>query len=138
MGREESRMGDGRWMIPLGAFISMSFLGMSRTFLGTALPWIRSSFDLNLLQAGTLTAEAEECKKCLGCFDGKVAIFRGQSQGDGQGQSPYFCLFTKKRSYLKIFVMFFTLLAVSLISLASFRPGICSTFFFKSEIRFPF
>lgn len=34
----------------------MSFLGMSRTFLGTALPAIRSSLDLNLLQAGTLTA----------------------------------------------------------------------------------
>jgi len=39
-----------------GAFVSMSFLGMSRTFLGTALPAIRSSFELNILQAGTLTA----------------------------------------------------------------------------------
>jgi fucose permease len=43
-------------MITSGAFISMSFLGMSRTFLGTALPAIRSSLDLTLLQAGTLTA----------------------------------------------------------------------------------
>jgi FHS family glucose/mannose:H+ symporter-like MFS transporter len=43
-------------MIMLGAFVSMSFLGMSRTFLGTALPAIRSSLDLTLLQAGTLMA----------------------------------------------------------------------------------
>jgi fucose permease len=43
-------------MITSGAFVSMSFLGMSRTFLGTALPAIRSSLNLNLLQAGTLTA----------------------------------------------------------------------------------
>jgi len=49
-------MGSGRWMIILGAFISMSFIGMSRTFLGTALPAIRSSLELNILQAGTLTA----------------------------------------------------------------------------------
>lgn len=41
-------------MITFGAFISMSFLGMSRTFLGTALPAIRSSLDLSILQAGTL------------------------------------------------------------------------------------
>ncbi len=34
----------------------MSFLGMSRTFVGTSLPEIRSSLNLNLLQAGTLTA----------------------------------------------------------------------------------
>jgi len=33
----------------------MSFLGMSRTFLGTALPAIRSSFDLSLVQAGMFT-----------------------------------------------------------------------------------
>jgi len=33
----------------------MSFLGMSRTFLGTALPAIRSSLDLSLVQAGTFT-----------------------------------------------------------------------------------
>ena len=33
----------------------MGFLGMSRTFLGTALPAIRSSLDLNLVQAGTFT-----------------------------------------------------------------------------------
>ena len=32
----------------------MSFLGMSRTFLGTAFPAIRSSLDLTLLQPGTL------------------------------------------------------------------------------------
>jgi MFS transporter, FHS family, glucose/mannose:H+ symporter len=49
-------MGDGRWFITSGAFVSMSFLGMSRTFLGTALPAIRSSLELTLLQAGTLTA----------------------------------------------------------------------------------
>ena len=49
-------MGSGRWMMVSGAFISMSFIGMSRTFLGTALPAIRSSLDLNILQAGTLTA----------------------------------------------------------------------------------
>ena len=49
-------MGSGRWMMASGAFVSMSFLGMSRTFLGTALPAIRSSLNLNLLQAGTLTA----------------------------------------------------------------------------------
>ena len=46
----------GKWIITTGAFISMSFLGMSRTFLGTALPAIRTSLDLNLIQAGTLTA----------------------------------------------------------------------------------
>lgn len=34
----------------------MSFIGMSRTFLGTALPAIRSSLELSILQAGTLTA----------------------------------------------------------------------------------
>jgi len=34
----------------------MSFIGMSRTFLGTALPAIRSSLELTILQAGTLTA----------------------------------------------------------------------------------
>jgi fucose permease len=43
-------------MITSGAFVSMSFIGMSRTFLGTALPAIRSSLELNILQAGTLTA----------------------------------------------------------------------------------
>lgn len=49
-------MPEKRWLITFGAFISMSFIGMSRTFLGTALPAIRSSLDLNILQAGTLTA----------------------------------------------------------------------------------
>lgn len=49
-------MGSGRWMMVSGAFVSMSFIGMSRTFLGTALPAIRSSLELNILQAGTLTA----------------------------------------------------------------------------------
>jgi len=43
-------------MITSGAFVSMSFIGMSRTFLGTALPAIRSSLELTILQAGTLTA----------------------------------------------------------------------------------
>ena len=46
-------MDKGRWIITAGAFASMSSLGMSRTFLGTALPAIRSSLDLNLVQAGT-------------------------------------------------------------------------------------
>ncbi len=46
----------GRWIITSGAFISMVFLGMSRTFLGTALPAIRTSLDLSLIQVGTLTA----------------------------------------------------------------------------------
>ncbi len=45
-----------RWIITCGAFISMGFLGMSRTFLGTALPAIRSSLGLNLVQAGTFPA----------------------------------------------------------------------------------
>lgn len=49
-------MTERRWMMVSGAFISMSFIGMSRTFLGTALPAIRSSLELNILQAGTLTA----------------------------------------------------------------------------------
>ena len=43
-------------MLTSGAFFSMSFIGMSRTFLGTALPAIRSTLDLNILRAGTLTA----------------------------------------------------------------------------------
>lgn len=46
----------GRWIITLGAFISMTFLGMSRTYLGTALPAIRTSLDLSLIQVGTFTA----------------------------------------------------------------------------------
>jgi fucose permease len=43
------------WIITAGAFASMGFLGMTRTFLGTALPAIRSSLDLSLVQAGTFT-----------------------------------------------------------------------------------
>ena len=50
-----SPLDKGRWIITAGAFASMSFLGMSRTFLGTALPAIRSSLDLSLIQAGTFT-----------------------------------------------------------------------------------
>ena len=46
----------GRWLIASGAFVSMSFNGMMRTVLGAALPAIRSSLQLNLVQAGTLTA----------------------------------------------------------------------------------
>jgi MFS transporter, FHS family, glucose/mannose:H+ symporter len=53
---EGNPIGKGRWLITSGAFISMSFLGMSRTFLGTALPAIRSSLDLNLVEAGTFPA----------------------------------------------------------------------------------
>lgn len=49
-------MSEKRWVVTLGAFVSMSFIGMSRTFLGTALPAIRSSLELTLIQAGTLTA----------------------------------------------------------------------------------
>ena len=49
-------MSQRRWIITWGAFISMGFLGMSRSFLGTALPEIRTSLDLTLVQAGTLTA----------------------------------------------------------------------------------
>jgi fucose permease len=49
-------MGERKWAITSGAFLSMSFIGMSRTFLGTALPAIRASLELNILQAGTLTA----------------------------------------------------------------------------------
>jgi FHS family glucose/mannose:H+ symporter-like MFS transporter len=46
---------DKKW-ITMGAFLSMGLLGMSRTFLGTTLPSIRTSFELNLLQAGTFPA----------------------------------------------------------------------------------
>jgi fucose permease len=46
----------GKKRITLGAFLSQGLLGMSRTFLGTALPAIRATFDLNLLQAGTFPA----------------------------------------------------------------------------------
>jgi FHS family glucose/mannose:H+ symporter-like MFS transporter len=49
-------MSKRRWVITWGAFISMGFLGMSRSFLGTALPAIRSTLELTFLQAGTLTA----------------------------------------------------------------------------------
>jgi fucose permease len=47
---------EGKKRITLGAFLSQALLGMSRTFLGTALPAIRATFDLNLLQAGTFPA----------------------------------------------------------------------------------
>jgi FHS family glucose/mannose:H+ symporter-like MFS transporter len=50
------RLSDRKWLITSGAFVSMSFIGMSRTFLGTALPAIRVSLDLTFVQAGTLTA----------------------------------------------------------------------------------
>jgi FHS family glucose/mannose:H+ symporter-like MFS transporter len=49
-------MSERRWLITSGAFVSMSFIGMSRTFHGTALPAIRSSLGLTILEAGTLTA----------------------------------------------------------------------------------
>lgn len=42
--------------IAVGAFLSMGLLGMSRTFLGTTLHSIRTSFELNILQAGTFPA----------------------------------------------------------------------------------
>jgi hypothetical protein len=50
-------MSQRRWMISSGAFVSMSFLEMSRTFLGTAFPAIRSSLDLTILKSGFLTFE---------------------------------------------------------------------------------
>src|SRR4030042_4699364 len=53
---EKHALNEKRWVVTPGAFVSMSFIGMSRTFLGTALPAIRSSLELNILQAGTLTA----------------------------------------------------------------------------------
>ncbi len=53
--REDATI-QGRWIITSGAFISMVFLGMSRTFLGTALPAIRTSLDLSLIEVGTFTA----------------------------------------------------------------------------------
>ena len=53
---KDEKVDKAKWMVTSGAFISMSFLGMSRTFLGTALPAIRSSLELTILQAGTLTA----------------------------------------------------------------------------------
>ncbi len=49
-------MNERRWFITSGAFVSMSFIGMSRTFHGTALPAIRSSLGLTIFEAGTLTA----------------------------------------------------------------------------------
>jgi fucose permease len=61
--------GRSRWLITCGAFISMSFLGMSRTFLGTALPAIRVSLHLNLVEAGTFPA-------CLQ-FGFSAAVFVG-------------------------------------------------------------
>jgi fucose permease len=48
--------GKGKKRITLGAFLCQGLLGMSRTFLGTALPAIRATFSLNLLQAGTFPA----------------------------------------------------------------------------------
>ena len=40
--------------------------------------------------------------------------------------------------YFKSLVKFFTFSAVSLIVFTSLRPGISSTSFFRSEMRFPF
>jgi len=62
-------MVERRWLITSGAFICMSFIGMSRTFLGTGLPAIRSTLELNILQAGTLTAVLQ--------FGFSVAVFIG-------------------------------------------------------------
>jgi FHS family glucose/mannose:H+ symporter-like MFS transporter len=57
MRNKSSRTSDkSRFIITAGAFVSMGFLGMSRTYLGTALPAIRSSLNLTLVEAGTLTA----------------------------------------------------------------------------------
>jgi FHS family glucose/mannose:H+ symporter-like MFS transporter len=47
---------EGKKRITLGAFLAQGLLGMSRTVLGTALPVIRATFDLNLLQTGTFPA----------------------------------------------------------------------------------
>ncbi len=67
-------MSERRWLITSGAFVSMSFIGMSRTFLGTALPAIRSSLGLTILQAGTLTALLQ--------FGFTVAVFVGGPVSD--------------------------------------------------------
>jgi len=53
-------MSQRRWVITWGAFISMGFLGMSRSFLGAALPAIRTTLDMTLIQAGTLCRSAIE------------------------------------------------------------------------------
>jgi FHS family glucose/mannose:H+ symporter-like MFS transporter len=49
-------MSQRRWVITWGAFISMGFLGMSRSFLGASLPAIRTTLEMTLIQAGTLGA----------------------------------------------------------------------------------
>jgi len=67
----------------------MSFLGMSRTFLGTALPAIRSSLDLSLVQAGMFTV-------CLQ-FGFAGAVFAGGLLSDVFKKSVMLllgCLFT--------------------------------------------
>jgi len=67
----------------------MSFLGMSRTFLGTALPAIRSFLDLSLVQAGTFTV-------CLQ-FGFAGAVFAGGLLSDVLKKSAMLllgCLFT--------------------------------------------
>lgn len=43
-------------LLTAGAFAGLGFMGMSRTFLGTALPAIRSGLNLSLFQAGSLPA----------------------------------------------------------------------------------
>jgi fucose permease len=53
---ENRTAAQGRRMITAGAFFSQSILGMSRTFLGTALPAIRDALGLSLLQTGTFPA----------------------------------------------------------------------------------
>jgi FHS family glucose/mannose:H+ symporter-like MFS transporter len=47
---------NARSLITVGAFFSLSLVGMSRTFTGTALPAIRTTLVVTILQAGTLTA----------------------------------------------------------------------------------
>ena len=73
-------MAERRWMITLGAFISLGFVGMSRTFLGTALPSIRYSLELNILQAGTLTALLQLGFSCAVFVGGPVSdVFKKRS-----------------------------------------------------------
>ena len=74
-------------MITCGAFLSLSFVGMSRTFLGTALPEVRSFMDLSILQAGTLTALLQ-LGFSTAVFFGGPSVRRIQEKPDPQGGLP--------------------------------------------------
>lgn len=100
-------MNDGRWMITFGAFICMGFLGMSRTFLGTALPAIRSSLDLSILQAGTLTVLLQ-----LGF---SIAVFFGGSLSDAFKKSSILVIGCFLMGVSFIFFAYFNWFWISLI-----------------------